>query len=124
MSTFTFYDEDRGCVVFWLGSGPLSQKAASYLSTAIWFGEKYNCRKLLVDTRKGEMDLNVDDLGLLADKLAHGGLDQSWRRAVVSTAPARLRDFYEAYNKKRGYPVRVFISENEAVSWLKRKHAS
>lgn len=119
-----FYDEVRDCIVFYFESGPLSRSVDSYISTAKKMGTKHRCTKILTNIRDADMDLGVSDLCLLADKMAREGLDEEWRRAIVVSSGTPEAEFYENYNNSKGLPVRVFIDEDEAVTWLNRRNAS
>jgi len=75
--------------------------------------------KLIVDTRKAQIEMSITDLWYLAVELSNLGMAFSRKTAVL--CPLERFDqpgFFALCAQNRGYPVRAFTSLEDAIDWL------
>jgi hypothetical protein len=79
-----------------------------------------DCFRFFVDYRQAEVRLGVIDLYERPAYYEVAGMPRSARIAILFAPGAKDTEFIQTVSANRGYSVRVFGSEDEAIAWLTR----
>jgi hypothetical protein len=81
---------------------------------------EYACRRFLNDSSHAKVNLSRPELELLPGILETGGMDRSWKRAIVASSHLDDFHYYEKAAQKEGFAVKVFTDIGEAREWLRK----
>jgi hypothetical protein len=113
-----YYDKKFNCIVVLFKGVLRPEEGKSYPKEAVRLGLKHGCKRILVDVREGQLDFSTTDIYKLSEMLDNGGLDRSWKRAVIASKQFEDFQFYETVMINRGYQLKIFSDPDEAMKWL------
>ena len=88
-------------------------------------GSRHDCLRYLFDHREARLKVRFADLWSLPHNLGAFRLPEGARIALLMRQPlGREKDFMEAFNRNRGFDLKVFDDENQARLWLGRSGES
>ncbi|MBN1267648.1 MAG: hypothetical protein JXA25_19305 [Anaerolineales bacterium] len=76
------------------------------------------CRKILFDGRRMVLDSHISAIFFTGDHFDELGFDQSCQVSILYSQYEEKMKFLELVVQNRGYNVKVFKDEKEAVKWL------
>lgn len=117
---YSLLTEPRVLVVRTSGELPTSSWA-SISKAATDEGTKRSCHDFLFDHRAARFRVRFADLWALPRNAGAFQLPDGARVALLLKPPlGRERDFIEAFNRNRGFDLKVFDEESSALSWLRQ----
>ena len=103
-------------------TGTLDSKSAQVFAEAVAdTASKHDCKCLLNDLRQAELDMSTVEIYHIPGMLDTTGIDLSWKRAIVAAGDLKDYRFFETVARNRGYRVRVFTDQDQAMYWLREK---
>ena len=106
-----YFDETCNCIIGNL-TGKLDFKALNrYAEEIVKVSSKHDCKRLLSDFRKAEIDFSTFDLYNIPGLLEIKGVDRLWKRALVVSEEAKEKDdylFLKLQHQIRDIPLKYF----------------
>lgn len=113
------YSPEHDCLICTIAGDLNLEKVGDCVKQITEEAKKNNCKCLLNDLRRANLDLSIVDLYMTAEKVISKELDRSWRRAIVVDVDSEKAEFYETTAHNRGLSIRIFNDIDEALKWLK-----
>ncbi len=115
---YSFLADQEVLVVRSHGTMPSSEWAAITLR-ATQEGDRHSCRRFLFDHRDAKFRLRFADLWSLPHNIGAFKLPDGARVALLMKPPYGMeKQFIEAFNRNRGFDLKVFDDESDAFAWL------
>jgi len=115
------FDADRNVLVVRTRGALPTSEWAGISERATREGETHGCNRFLFDHREARFKLRFADLWSLPRNAGRFRLPDGARIALVIGHPlGKEKDFIEAFNRNRGFDLKVFDNEEAAVFWLSR----
>jgi hypothetical protein len=113
------YLDDHDMVrITWHGpfSGP--RDAPGMMGRARPVLEKHSCTRILFDLRDTQIVDSTVDTYDTGDRATELGFDRTFKAAILFLQDERKHAFVETVMVNRGYKIRAFRDESEAIGWL------
>lgn len=112
------YDADERMIVSTFIGEITMTVVKEYIAALLPVLEKTGCRKLLSDSRNGELKVSSIDI-LKFPKMAEASpLTENLKRAVLAKPGTSGYELYESLSTTHGQNVKLFHSRADAVAWL------
>ncbi|QBG48794.1 hypothetical protein EGM51_15810 [Verrucomicrobia bacterium S94] len=116
------YDTDEDIIVSTFIGEITMTVVKEYLAALLPVLEETRCRKLLSDSRNGELKLSSIDI-LNFPKIAKASpLTENLKRAVLTKPGMSGYELYESISMTHGQNVKLFKTRAEAIAWLQADH--
>jgi len=115
----TWYDEEEGIVRAHCRGVQRAEYTADMAREVADLGREQGCRYFLVDVRETLVEDTAAESYAHASDPACFGMEQLDRVAVVYASDAFSHQLAEKVFSNRGYRVRYFVNEKDALQWLR-----
>ena len=95
-----------------------TELAFRFLKDGARLGEEHDLRKMLVDERGAPSKTSVLEKYTFAHERKDVPVTRDWRIAMIKDPDNKAVDFLETVMLNAGYTFRIFINENQAITWL------
>lgn len=112
------YDADQDCIIATFMGEINMTMVKDYIAALLPVVEKTGCKRVLSDSRNGELQLNSMDI-MQFPKMANASpLTSGLKRAVLAPLGKSGYEMYATLCNMQGQDVKVFTSRDEAMEWL------
>ncbi|MDF7822889.1 hypothetical protein P4B35_02605 [Pontiellaceae bacterium B12227] len=113
------YDQDEDCIVATFIGEIGMTTVKEYIAALLPVLESTGCRRVLSDSRNGELKLTSLDIMQFPKMAKSSPLTAGLRRAVLARQGRSGYDLYATLCNLQGQQVKVFSSRTEAMKWLR-----
>ncbi|WP_372794746.1 hypothetical protein [Pontiella sp.] len=100
--------------------GPVTMALVKeYIAALLPLLEKTGCKRVLSDSRNGDLELSSIDIMQFPKMAGASPLTSGLKRAVLKRPGTRGYEMYATMCNAQGQNVKLFESRAEAVEWLK-----
>jgi hypothetical protein len=112
------YDADQDCIVSTFIGEINMTMVKEYIAALLPVIEKTGCKRVLSDSRNGELQVTSMDIMQFPKMAGTSPLTSGLRRAVLARPGRSGYDLYATLCNLQGQDVKVFASRTEAMEWL------
>jgi len=113
------YNKKHNCLIASFEGDLNPSNAKEYIKTIAIKAKKHNCKCLLNDLRKANIDFSIAELYELPEIVITKEFDRTWARAIVTKVNSEKLNFFETTAYNQGLTVKFFNNINKALKWLK-----
>ncbi len=119
MSYSMKYNSENNCIMASM-EGRIDQNTVKeFALNIVEATKKHNCRKILNDIRKVNLNLSTIEIYELPKKIKEAGLEQFTKRALVVGNNFEDVAFFETVSFNQAQNVKIFRDPEAALEWLK-----
>jgi hypothetical protein len=112
------YDEGQDCVIATFVGEINMTMVKEYIAALLPILERTGCKRVLSDSRHGELKLTSIDIMQFPKMAKASPLTAGLKRAVLAPSGKSGYDMYATLCNMQGQQVEVFSSQSEAMKWL------